>query len=635
VVNPHDYARGSPTSQRDKMDGKLVVPDYSAPASDAGLGPPPHLVGGLEDAQPKLQVDIGSVRKAGAVVLVLVLIVGLAVALSGGDDEKHHHHRSSPPLPWCRDDPNWNYHGHNCAYGPAHGHGGAENCAQVMNAAGVTAADACGVSCPNLLSAGRCVQPPAPTGCAGTWSEFTECTQPCGPDGTQQHTFTLSTTAHDAGCTGDGLVETSACNTETRCPIDCEGSFSPYSRCSVPCGRGGTESRSYAVTTQAQYGGRCPDLGRTEVQDCSNPQPCPPPPPPSPGAPPVDCAGNWENVGECSQPCGPGGTQQQAFFVSTMARYGGTCLEQGQTRTHDCNTEIPCPANCDGAWQDWSTCSVECGGGVQSRSFSVTTPAQNGGSCPDQGQTHIQDCNTVPCAPPPPPRGSPSGPFRMTITPFDDDTCTAREQECGPDDMNEDYDGNCPPGGMTDKPVRTTEFVSGECATRPSQAHLSFPWFDCDEGADVGSIDCIMGPNNAVKTTVLTGGEVRLQWYADADCSDEITGASVDDAFSQVFGDMMDAQFRYAGMPGIADCIEISTGFANYNQGMANDGCDVEIGMMFDQVRNRCTPHLHTARAVGVLYRVVFPSLPVYLLLVRYAAAAAAAAVYLWFWCCC
>jgi len=135
---------------------------------------------------------------------------------------------------------------------------------------------------------------------------------------------------------------------------------------------------------------------------------------------------------------------------------------------------------------------------------------------------------------------------------------------------------------MTDAPANVHAFVSGECVVKPPDADEDFPWLS----------DNMSGgrPMNAIKTTCLPGGEVRLQWYANADCSDEITGASVDDALSQVFSDMMAPQLEQ--MPGVADCMEISTGFDNYNRGMANGGCDVLLGMVFDQV-NRCIAHRH------------------------------------------
>jgi len=72
------------------------------------------------------------------------------------------------------------------------------------------------------------------------------------------------------------------------------------------------------------------------------------------------------------------------------------------TDSQPCNTQAcPMPVDCAvSAWSDWSTCSATCGGGTQTRSRTVNTPAANGGmACP--ALTDSQACNTNPCPPPP------------------------------------------------------------------------------------------------------------------------------------------------------------------------------------------------------------------------------------------
>jgi len=46
-------------------------------------------------------------------------------------------------------------------------------------------------------------------------------------------------------------------------------------------------------------------------------------------------------------------------------------------------------------WSEWTKCSVECGGGVQTRSRTLISPAKNGGKCGPLTET--RECNIQPC----------------------------------------------------------------------------------------------------------------------------------------------------------------------------------------------------------------------------------------------
>eukprot|EP01050_Picozoa_sp_SAG11_P022030 SAG11_NODE_4056_length_2084_cov_1.550630_1_plen_481_part_00 len=115
---------------------------------------------------------------------------------------------------------------------------------------------------------------------------------------------------------------------------------------------------------------------------------------------PVDCEGMWQDWDdiECSAACG-GGTQTRSYTVSTPAANGGEACPEDETQ--DCNMN-PCPVDCEGMWQDWDDieCSAACGGGTQTRSYTVSTPAANGGEACPEVETQTQDCNTDPCPEP-------------------------------------------------------------------------------------------------------------------------------------------------------------------------------------------------------------------------------------------
>ena len=114
---------------------------------------------------------------------------------------------------------------------------------------------------------------------------------------------------------------------------------------------------------------------------------------------PVDCIGSFGAFDSCSAPCG-GGTQSRTYTIQTNAEHGGaTCPHtNGHIDTQNCNTQ-PCPIDCEGSFGEYETCSKPCGGGKQERVYTVTQSAQNGGrQCPHtNGHIDTKTCNTQPC----------------------------------------------------------------------------------------------------------------------------------------------------------------------------------------------------------------------------------------------
>ncbi len=100
---------------------------------------------------------------------------------------------------------------------------------------------------------------------------------------------------------------------------------------------------------------------------------------------PVNCVGSW---GACSKTCGSG---TQTFTVTTPAANGGTSCSYANGATQTCNTQA-CPQNCVGAW---GSCSRTCGGGT--KTFSISVPAANGGTSCSYANGASQSCNTQAC----------------------------------------------------------------------------------------------------------------------------------------------------------------------------------------------------------------------------------------------
>ena len=120
----------------------------------------------------------------------------------------------------------------------------------------------------------------------------------------------------------------------------------------------------------------------------------------------VDCEGAWvASEDECSEPCGPNGIRAYTFVIFRAEQNGGSDCADAETIPSPvpCNTHLPCPVDCSGAWGEWGGCSLPCGNGTQTRTYVVLREAQHGGEdCPEQDTSQSQACNIDPCAPPPP-----------------------------------------------------------------------------------------------------------------------------------------------------------------------------------------------------------------------------------------
>jgi complement component 6 len=238
-----------------------------------------------------------------------------------------------------------------------------------------------GNACGAISDTRSCESHSCPVDCVvGTWDAWEACSLSCG-SGAQTRSRAVDQPVDFGGAACPMLSESRACNVHA-CPVDCTTTpWVSWGDCSLSCGAG-THTRTRAVTVAAAHGGAvCGALGETEA---CNEGPCP-----------VHCATSaWSAFTACTKTCG-GGTKSRSRSITTDPLHGGyVCPFLSETNT--CNTD-PCPVDCVvSAWVAFGSCTVSCGGGAQTRSRTMTTPASFGGQhCPVL--TEVQGCSVVDC----------------------------------------------------------------------------------------------------------------------------------------------------------------------------------------------------------------------------------------------
>lgn len=116
---------------------------------------------------------------------------------------------------------------------------------------------------------------------------------------------------------------------------------------------------------------------------------------------PVDCELTpWEQWGSCSADCG-GGVRSRARQKTIDQLNGGEpCAALSETEA--CNGQTcdqPCILH---PWSEWSLCSRKCGGGQEGRQRDIWTEATGQGTCAaamSDARKQWRDCNTQGCPP--------------------------------------------------------------------------------------------------------------------------------------------------------------------------------------------------------------------------------------------
>jgi hypothetical protein len=117
----------------------------------------------------------------------------------------------------------------------------------------------------------------------------------------------------------------------------------------------------------------------------------------------VDCVeGEWTDWSSCVddsgqiQSCGDGHTRKKSRGIAIDKKNNGKPCEGPFEQEESCDDILPNPTDCVVSdWSSWGECSVECGGGTQTRTRSIGIEATCGGDCPPLEQT--QECNAQCC----------------------------------------------------------------------------------------------------------------------------------------------------------------------------------------------------------------------------------------------
>jgi len=207
----------------------------------------------------------------------------------------------------------------------------------------------------------------------GQWSPWESCS--CN-SGWRQRTRTVAISRVEPGahCSGNSTGWGICC-----CPGQCCSEWSEWrGECQQTCPRGRKtrtrEPRSGRVCNHNSEALNCPGAS------CA-----------------VNCAWNpWSEWAGCDATCG-GGERTRTRTIARQAQFGGAVCQGGTTDRAHCPGQ-PCPEDCTWqSWDDWSSCTRSCGGGLRERGREKATERQYGGRACVGNARGSERCNAAAC----------------------------------------------------------------------------------------------------------------------------------------------------------------------------------------------------------------------------------------------
>ncbi|CAF1679281.1 unnamed protein product [Rotaria magnacalcarata] len=246
------------------------------------------------------------------------------------------------------------------------------------------------VGSPINITSCNATQPCPIDGNWATWTKFSSCSGTCG-NGTMSRIRICANPSPSNGgqqCSGPA-TDIQECSTNIDCPVDgVWGNWTLTTPCFGVCGNG---TLIYTRNCTPPIGGGLMCVGPTQqVNTCDLQRPCP-----------INGGwSNWTNFTTCSVTCGVGVYSRIRNCNSPVPQYGGDLCVGAPLETAYCLTNVSCPINGGWTtWTSWSNCSLNCSGGMQTRTRNCTnpSPANNGAPCIGSSYQY-QTCNdAIPC----------------------------------------------------------------------------------------------------------------------------------------------------------------------------------------------------------------------------------------------